>query len=303
MAKRLKLNNSITIEQLRDDFIASCRARNLSSYTVDNYTRNTKYFIEWINNSNILLEDITNKTLIEYTKYLQTHTNRNGTSINTILRNCKVWFEWLYQEEYIEQPIKVRYLKVDKKPKDIYSDEDIRKLIAKPSNNCTLAEYRNYCIIRVFIGTGIRRTTLINLKLEDILWEERLIRLTITKARKTQYVPLTVSVAKAIKDWLKYRPNSDTNYLFLTEQGTQLQADNLTNSIYDYCKKRGCKITSIHAFRHYFSQSYIESGRNIYHLSKMLGHSNISVTENYLRSIKIDKLFDMEQFDLLANLQ
>ena len=44
---------------------------------------------------------------------------------------------------------------------------------------------------------------------------------------------------------------------------------------------------SAHDFRHYFAVSEYEKDKDIYKLSKLLDHSGISVTENYLRSLKI----------------
>jgi site-specific recombinase XerD len=45
---------------------------------------------------------------------------------------------------------------------------------------------------------------------------------------------------------------------------------------------------SCHDFRHYFSVTEYLKDKDIYRLSKLLDHSNISVTENYLRSLKVE---------------
>jgi site-specific recombinase XerD len=44
---------------------------------------------------------------------------------------------------------------------------------------------------------------------------------------------------------------------------------------------------SAHDFRHYFAVSEYQKDKDIYKLSKLLDHAGISVTENYLRSLKI----------------
>ncbi|GHU12497.1 hypothetical protein FACS1894161_0860 [Spirochaetia bacterium] len=45
---------------------------------------------------------------------------------------------------------------------------------------------------------------------------------------------------------------------------------------------------SAHDFRHYFAVSEYHKDKDIYKLSKMLDHTNISITENYLKTLKID---------------
>ena len=44
---------------------------------------------------------------------------------------------------------------------------------------------------------------------------------------------------------------------------------------------------SAHDFRHYFAVSEYKKDKDIYKLSKMLDHSNIAITQNYLKSIKL----------------
>jgi integrase len=44
---------------------------------------------------------------------------------------------------------------------------------------------------------------------------------------------------------------------------------------------------SAHDFRHYFAVSEYEKDKDIYKLSKLLDHTNISITETYLKSLKI----------------
>jgi site-specific recombinase XerD len=45
---------------------------------------------------------------------------------------------------------------------------------------------------------------------------------------------------------------------------------------------------SAHDFRHYFAVTEYEKDKDIYKLSKLLDHTNISITETYLKTLKID---------------
>jgi len=44
---------------------------------------------------------------------------------------------------------------------------------------------------------------------------------------------------------------------------------------------------SAHDFRHYFAVAEYQKDKDIYRLSKLLDHTNISITESYLRSLKV----------------
>lgn len=54
------------------------------------------------------------------------------------------------------------------------------------------------------------------------------------------------------------------------------------HSIARYNEKRDVEKTSIHAFRHTFAKHYIKSGGNAFKLQKLLGHSSLTVTQDYI---------------------
>lgn len=302
MARKLKNTNSIkeyNIEQLENDFIKDCKIRGLSDVTIRGYKTNIGYFKKYLEKTGIKLSDLSYDSIKEYNIYLMNNTNRNVTSINTLLRHLSTFLKYGYENSYILEPLKVRYLKPYQEPKRIYTDDEIKKLLEKPNiNSCSYATFRNYCIIMMLITTGMRRTSLINIKLDDVDYQQNVIRLTHTKNKQVHYVSMTNSLKSCLKEWLKFRVANNNDYLFTTQEGTQLKASSLTNSIYCYCKSKGIGTTSIHSFRHYYSIKYMQQGGNIFMLSKLLGHSNIGVTENYLKSLDKISYVKNNSFDI-----
>lgn len=234
--------------------------------------------------------------------HLKNNTNRNNVSINTSLRSIRSWLNYCSNQGYI-YPISIPYLKANSEPRDVYSHEDLQKLLAKPNiKQCTFAEYRNWVIINVFISTGIRRHSLTNIKINDLEFDSGLIRLTTMKSGKTHYISMSHKLANVLKEYLKYGQGDGDDWLFITEQGTQLQDDNLTNSIYQYNKARGVKVTSIHSFRHTYAVNYMKSVGDIFKLSKQLQHSSIAITQQYLRALENKEIAKSNTFDLLDEL-
>lgn len=101
---------------------------------------------------------------------------------------------------------KVILPKVDKRPIETYSDEELEKLLKKPNlKKCQFTEYRNYVMTAFFLSTGIRLTSLINIKIKDLDFSEECVNIMHTKNRKALTIPLNNQIVKIIKEYLNYR--------------------------------------------------------------------------------------------------
>lgn len=300
---RLKANKTskliTTLEDIEQVFIQECKSRNLSEFTIRTYRVNIEYLMKYLKTNDINFTDISSKTINDYKLYLIENTDRNTTSINTNLRHINTYLKWCYESGYISESIKVKYVRGQAEPKHIYSDEDIKTLLKKPKlSDTTYTEFRTYCIINVLVSTGMRRSSLLNIKLEDILWSKQLIKLSHTKNKQVHYVSMNSKLTTVLKDWLKYRVGEDTDYLFTTQTGKKLEPLTISTSIATYNRSHGVSVTSVHSFRHYYSTKLVESGVDIFTISKLLGHSNISITQNYLRSLNLEQFIKSNSVDI-----
>ena len=69
--------------------------------------------------------------------------------------------------------------------------------------------------------------------------------------------------------------------------------------MYEYNKKRGVERTGIHRFRHTFAKQWVLMGGNVVTLQKILGHSSLEITQNYLNLLVSDIAQDVEDFNVL----
>ena len=301
---KLKMNK----EQLTGDtkeviqeFINDCKSRGLSKATIEVYEININYLVDYLDSKKMDLKNVSTKVIQDYKSYLVNNTNRNNTSINTTLRHIKVFLDWTHENGYTDS-VTIKYLKVQQKAKEIYTDEQIKTLLKKPNmNDCSYADFRTWAIINLFVSTGMRRSSLLNIKLEDINWKDNIIRLNHTKNKQVHYVSMSTQLSKVIKEWLKYRVNG-SDYLFTGQTGKRLSPLTVSSSVLQYNRSRNVEVTSVHAFRHFFATKLIQNNVDIYTISKLLGHTNIQVTQNYLKSLNMEdfvKNNSVDVFDLL----
>jgi len=173
--------------------------------------------------------------------------------------------------------------KLEKKlPKFLYY-EDIEKILNVPDTN-TDEGIRNLLILELLYVTGIRVSELVNIKLEDINYSERKIKIT-GKGNKQRYVLYGTRCEELLNNYLKIRTNflKDNNeYLLLGKMGKKINDRIVRVIISDISLKAGIKIKiSPHTFRHTFATHMLNEGADLRSVQELLGHENLSTTTIY----------------------
>lgn len=207
---------------------------------------------------------------------------------------------FLMNEGYVEF-FPMKSIKVDDAPVETYTDDELRVLLKKPNlRKCTFAEYRNWVITNLFFSTGIRQRSSLYLKVKDIDFDNQLLHVNVTKNRKPLIVPLSTTMTQILKEYLTHRQHkNDDEYLFCTSYGSQMTKGNLYHNLYEYNKARGVERTGIHRYRHTFAKQWILNGGNVVSLSKILGHSSLDITQNYLNILVSDVGKEVESLNLI----
>lgn len=221
-------------------------------------------------------------------------------SINSYLRVYRAFFNWASTNGYCEK-IPIRLLKVQNKIKETYTPDELDKLLKKPSmNKTTFREYRNWVIVNFLIGTGCRRTTIVNIKIEDLSLSNCTVNINTTKTNKSQMLPIPSSLKPVLLEYLGHRNGNPDDYLFCDVYGRQLNPEYLSHEIAIYNRSRGVEKTSIHAFRHTFAKiAILDCHMDVFRLQRMLGHSNIAITEQYVRMFDEELLKENDEFNPL----
>ena len=150
---------------------------------------------------------------------------------------------------------------------------------------------RDMLIIDMLYSTGMRRDELIKIKLNDILFDENLIKIQ-GKRNKERLVPMLPSLLQNIKDYIKLRSNIKAliNNFFITNRGTQIGPSLVYRVVRKYFSKVSSKVkTSPHVLRHSFATHLLNNGADINTIKEILGHSSLASTQIYTK-IKLPKI-------------
>ncbi|MCR9173500.1 MAG: site-specific tyrosine recombinase XerD [bacterium] len=205
-----------------------------------------------------------------------------------ILSGVKQFFRFLLLDgelksdpsELLEMP------KIGKKLPEVLTIEEIDALI-DAIDLSTAEGHRNKAILETLYSCGLRVSELVNLKYEDIFFDEGFIRV-IGKGNKQRLVPVSPSVAKEIdlyevatRNHMNIQPGNES-FVFLNRRGAKLTRVMIFTIIKNLVEKAGIrKNVSPHTFRHSFATHLLEGGANLRAIQEMLGHESITTTEIY----------------------
>jgi integrase/recombinase XerD len=191
---------------------------------------------------------------------------------------------------------KVKRPKVDEKSLEPISDKDIKALLK-------VSGARDYFLILFLLDSGARSFEALALLTKDVNIQTGEILLRRTKGGKYRVVFITLTTRKAMKAYMKTR-SDDCPYLFVTDEGRPLSYLGLRSIMFRRCKDAGISPPiKIHGFRRSFTLSLLESGASMEHIRVLLGHSDYSTIQKYLRLTNKDIQLAHERYSPVNRLK
>lgn len=296
----INVHNTKSPEELFNEFNLHCKARNLSSATLEYYYFCWKPFKHFIDKESIQLADISVADINSYIMFLREDNTKNDISVSTRVRGIRTILYYFMKQRYINR-FEILVPKADKVIKETYTDYELQILLKKPSKDADFTEYRNWVITNFLLATGVRSRTVVNIKNKDVDLDNQFVKLTTTKSKKQQIIPLSHTLCIIIREFMMYRKGQADDYLFCTWWGGQLLPTGLNQAIRGYNLSRGVTKTSIHLYRHTFAKKWILNGGDVFTLQKMLGHSTLEMVRNYVNIYQQDMYNNFNQFNPLES--
>lgn len=182
--------------------------------------------------------------------------------------------------DLLDLPIKPRHLP------DVLTDDEVTAIQQTFDRSLPEGE-RNYVIVEVLYGCGLRVSELTKLRLSCIYVEEQYLKV-IGKGDKERWVPINEHALKLLLNYihnvrshLDVKPGEE-KIVFLNRRGHRLTRQMVFIMLRDAVAAAGIrKKVSPHSLRHSFATELVENGADLRAVQEMLGHESISTTEIY----------------------
>ena len=209
----------------------------------------------------------------------------SNRSVNRKISSLKSFYKYLQKIKIIQNnPLSShKALKTSKKIQVPFSIKEVNEVLSNIVTEDSFESTRNKLIVALFYSTGMRRTELIQLKMNSINFSEKQLKV-IGKRNKERLLPLLPSVLKSMHNYIKQRDLIDTSedYLFLTSKGNKLYETLVYRIINNYFSNVSSKLKkSPHILRHSFASHMLNEGADLNSVKELLGHSSLASTQVY----------------------
>ena len=274
--------------------------------TVNKYLKNIRECFEYMHTSNV--DDIKEWTYIDLRENWLCAKRDEGLgsqSLNLRIVSIKSFLNYLVGRKIIKENVakEIKRFPVKQKEKCI-DTKDIQDMIEEArldfEENKNFLTMRNYFILSLAIGTGLRSDEMRSIKINDINFLDGKFEVR-GKYSKNRQIKLNKELLSLYHDYLYYRNqiNTEEDYLLVSKNGKHMYSANLNEVFGKYAER--CKIENCtpHTFRHAFGTSLIEAGCPIEKVAKAMGHSNVQVLYQWYYHPEFndeDNLFDNNPF-------
>jgi site-specific recombinase XerD len=298
MSNYTRKKKVISIKEVIDSFLLSCKVEGKSYGTIECYSDKLKGFLwytrnyKWPDN----IKAVTANHLREFLVYLRETPHRfnstcpramkpiNSTTIQKYYRALSAMFNWSVSEGILEDSplVKIKVPRAEKKVIKALDSNELNQVISSLPD--TFDGIRNKAIILVLVDCGLRLGELLNIKMMDINIEQQIMKVDgKTGERVVRYGTTT---AKALKRYLRLRRkvNGNNEGLWITEKGDSLRDSSVETFFIKLRKRTGIYIHP-HLLRHTFATMWLRNGGDSLMLQRLLGHTTLMMTNRYCQAV------------------
>lgn len=216
-------------------------------------------------------------------------------SIHRKLATLKSYFKFLQAQEVIEYNpmLKVIAPKRGKRLPTFIHQDHLQTLFDEVEFPATYSGQRNRLVLEFLYCTGMRRSELINLKLQNIDYSSRVIKVE-GKGGKQRLIPFTVHLERVLERFIALRneafPTTERQEILLTDRGKPMYP----KLVYNIVRRYLSLVTTVdqrspHVLRHSFATHLSDNGAELNAVKELLGHSSLAATQIYTHNT-IEKL-------------
>lgn len=273
---------SMTLEVALEQFAQDLHGKNRSESTIRAYRSDLLQLFGWLHATNLVITqpaDVERIDLVEFLAHLADH-RVSGTSRARKIAAIREYFRFLVENGILAKS-PAATLKISKK------EQKNRVYLEQPEYNQMLglagSSPRDFAILQTFLQTGVRVSELCEVRLDDVRFEARKLIIRAGKGMVGREIELEKKIVGALKNYLKIRPKTDTDYLFLNRFAQPIGERGVRNIVLKYREAAGIKkAASCHSLRHTFATYKARQGVSAFRLQQWLGHAKLDTTQIYV---------------------
>jgi integrase/recombinase XerC len=289
---------TMTTTQALQIFLRALEGQNFSPKTLRAYGDDLTQFLTFVEKNRVDFDTPTRFDRADIEGFMQYLAAQRRTGVTRVrkLAAIRKFFTFLEENKILAaNPANtVKGARREEKEPNILFKEQYKALLYEASDHI-----RDYAIIQTFLQTGIRLSELVNLRVEDIDFEHRILTVRQGKGKKDRHIPLVDEAVKALRNYYRYRITQlilDDAIFFLAKNGTSLNVSTVKYTVAKYVKKAGIrKKVSVHTLRHTFGAHKADKHMSLASLQTLMGHKKKETTLKYIHLAKTNLRQEMAE--------
>jgi integrase/recombinase XerC len=266
--------------------------RNVSPYTVRNYTTDLLDFFRFLKTKGIgSLKDVDKPVLRDFLSHLMEQ-GLVKASIARKLSAIRSFYRYLLREGMVPtSPVATTSSpKLDRRLPSFLTIEEVERLLEAPDLSKPDG-LRDRALLELLYASGLRVSELVSLNLEQVNLNTNEIRV-LGKGAKERVVLIGIPAAEALSAYLSQgRPEllgkKLSDALFLNRYGERLVERRVQRILEKYANIAGIdKRVHPHLLRHTFATHLLDGGADLRVVQELLGHADLSSTQIYTHVTK-----------------
>ncbi|MBA7508884.1 Tyrosine recombinase XerD [subsurface metagenome] len=254
--------------------------------TINSYLMDLRKFKAFLEDNNIEnYYELSKEQILDFLQIL--HKNQSESSVSRILSTLRGFYKFLVIGGICRKNpwVQISNPRGPKKILEVLKVEEVEKFLESIPCSTEL-EVRDKAMFEILYSCGLRVSELVNLRLQNIDFDEELLRF-MGKGDKERITPVGGVGMLFLKKYLrtgryKIEKERKSDYVFLNKNGKKMTRQGFWKILKKYARRVNLnKNLYPHIFRHSFATHMLQRGADLRTVQELLGHSSISTTEIY----------------------
>lgn len=258
-----------------------------SVHTLQAYKMELDNFFAFVEADGLDIADVDHKFLRYYFAMLK-EKGKSASTINRSISALKSFYKFLQREKLVQNnPMRlIQSLKTPKKL-PVAVDKDKLNLLLETMEEAeeNFENMRDFIVMELLFGTGIRLAELLQIKDSDIdLYNNKI--LIFGKRNKERFVPIHATLKEELTKYIHKKKTAQLEniapYLVVTKEGKKAYAKLIYRIVQKYLSMvTSQKKRSPHVLRHSFATTLLDNGADLNAIKELLGHAGLAATQVY----------------------